>query len=105
MAPLQPEEKEKIRNYLNEHVGRSFKDGLHAQILREVDFRDYEDEHSSGTVTTVILEGHRLKVSDLHSIEGFKVLSVEQLNDTSDYRDVFEVQVRTLSLQKVAGDQ
>ena len=100
MAQLKQTQKTQIRKTLENKIGRSFEDGVHGQILREVKFRDYESsEGEDGTVIKAIIEGSDLDIKGIQEIEGVKILRVTH-KDIKGYRDGFEVQLSNHRLKK-----
>lgn len=91
---------EQAREYLKQKIGTEFSEGLHGQEYKGTKCRDYKDEDSQGTVVQVIVKGHRLKVSELNDIEGFKTVSVEKNDD-----GLWLIQISTYRLKEALEDE
>lgn len=63
MTQLNETQKEQLKEQLEKIVGTEFTDGIHAQQLTEVNFRDYEQmSGETGTIIKITVYGNKFKV-------------------------------------------
>lgn len=91
MKQLTKKEKQQVRKTLENKIGRKFENGIYATTLREITFRDYDHDGSTGTVVQTVIEASSLDIKEL-SKAGIKIISADY-KPTDGYKDCFSLHI------------